>query len=284
MIAGNIEATYGVALVAYTFAMFLYGCVCVQTCRYHILPSEDPKCLRWSIKVLWIIETSHISFTAATIYYFLILKRMDVDVGASPLWTIGTLMIFTHVSDLLVRGIFIHRIWLLTKHNYPIVGLSWVLAFLAVGFGVACGIRLMNIAPSVILQTVTWPVYIPLTLSAAADVFISSVILMIYTASAGVFPSVIALASLMTYIIFPQTYFSIALFFVLPQATLNTMLAMLNARSSLRNVLPAKSKKLNMLQISIVSMPVQAGTLSSHPDIRPRRHTISRRFPMVQVE
>ena len=73
----------------------------------------------------------------------------------------------------------------------------------------------------------------------------------------------------MQYIIFTETYIGMAIFFVLPQgtpsvdnarnltshtvcdpATLNTMLAMLNARREMRKILPAKSNKLGRVNIS----------------------------------
>lgn len=265
----SLAVTYGVVLIGCTVAAFLYGIACVQVCRYSLLPSQDSKFLRWAVNTLWMVDTLHVAFTVASVYYFLIIKRADLQLGGSPFWTDGTVLIIANTSDLLVRAIFIYRVCQLTDYNIPLLISLGALAFVAAGFGIACGALFMKIAPANLARTLTWPVYAALALSAAADISISLTMsglfirfgqraesaqpllqrLAVYTVSAGMLPSILALASLITYILFTETYIAMAIFFVLPQATLNTMLAMLNARKQMRKILPKKSNNLGRVQL-----------------------------------
>ncbi|KAI0921867.1 hypothetical protein AcV7_007997 [Taiwanofungus camphoratus] len=58
--------------------------------------------------------------------------------------------------------------------------------------------------------------------------------LIVYSVNTGALTSLCAIASLVTYAVMPDSYVFLAIYFVLPELLLNSLLATLNARSSLR--------------------------------------------------
>jgi len=270
----TINNTYGAALVGCIFAAFFYGITCVQICFYNITFPNESKILRSLVNILWILDTLHLSCVISTMYFFLITSRNTAVWGTTATWTDGALIILSHLSDCLVRCIFIHRICHLIGRRFLVISAFGTLTLVSAGFGIFYGVLAVSHPPSVLAaQTLSFIVYAGLATSAATDIAISTTLccffnqmahevesahpllnkLRFFAIQAGVLPSVVALTSLITYAIYPRTFMYMGVFFVLPKATLNSMLAMLNARKTLRRVLPLKSAKVPTIRLSVES-------------------------------
>ncbi|KAI0338457.1 hypothetical protein BDW22DRAFT_1362816 [Trametopsis cervina] len=272
----TISNTYGAGFLGGMLATFLYGITCVQTCIYNITFVEDMqpmekmektkenlrtirtmKARRTLVNILWVLDTFHLYCVVSTMYFFLIRCRGRLP-GTDAIWSDGALIIAANLSDCLVKFIYIHCVHLLCGYRVLIIPLG-TSTVVAAGFGIFYGVVTVSNPPSILAnETASFSVYTALGASAATDIAISCMLcfyyhrqgqvvetaypllhkLSLYAIQAGVLPSSIALTSLITYAIYPRTFLYMGVFFVLQKATLNSMLAMLNARKSLRSVLP----------------------------------------------
>ncbi|KAI0086853.1 hypothetical protein BDY19DRAFT_959064 [Irpex rosettiformis] len=267
----TIQNTYGAALVGCIFAAFLYGITCIQTCIYNMIFTKESRTMRAMVNILWVVDTIHLSCVLSTMYFFLISGRRRPP-GSGTLWTDGALIIASNTSDFLVRCIFMQRIVHLSGNRRLCVTLLGTPSIVSAAFGIFYGVVTVSHPPSALAeQAVSFSVYSGLATSVVADVGISMTLcwlfwkmghgvetayplmnkLRLFTIQAGVLPTMLALASLITYAVYPQTFMYMGIFFVLPKATLNSMLAMLNARKRLREVLPSKSLRLPMVRVSL---------------------------------
>jgi len=159
------------------------------------------------------------------------------------------------LSDMIVRCIFARRIWLLSGHN-RILAFTIILFTLVVFVsGVALAIR--GIVDVTFLKFIldSWLIYLALGSLVVVDILIATSIcvllyhsrsgfkssdslvttLMMYSINTGMLTSFCAMACCITFAIWPDTFIFMGIFFVLGKLYINTVLSVLNTRSSLRS-------------------------------------------------
>lgn len=269
----------GAVLVGGTIAFWLYGVTLAQIVQFSRRNHEDSKAMKYSIGVIWIMDTAHTVCVAFILYYFLVTMRGQITAPFRPQWVDGASMVMANMSDLFVRGILVFRIVILSNKN---LWLCIPVAFVMVvsnGIGIYCSAIYSISSPVVVASTVTWPVLTCLSMSALADIAISAILCLLfrrmsrqtrmaypllqrlsrYVIGAGILPSMIALAALTAYAIFPGTFIYMGIYFTLSKSTLNSMLYMLNARQNLRAVAQ---------KASLVQTGVSLGTTLQGSDVK----------------
>ncbi|KAI0939161.1 hypothetical protein AcV5_000654 [Taiwanofungus camphoratus] len=169
---------------------------------------------------------------------------------ATPTWSITAHVLVAALNDVIVRGLFCRRVWKLSGRNLLLMACIVLSSLLSFAGLLACTIKgfafhsFSDFANS----------SVGLGAAAFADVLIATSLcvllrrcrtgfsrtdsvvrtLIVYSVNTGALTSLCAIASLVTYAVMPDSYVFLAIYFVLPELLLNSLLATLNARSSLR--------------------------------------------------
>ncbi|KAJ8508233.1 hypothetical protein ONZ45_g9465 [Pleurotus djamor] len=192
------------------------------------------------------------------------------------------MIVVTCISDLIVRAyasflhclilspmksshsVFAHRIWRLSRKKvlYPMIISILSLAALAGGFG--CAIQMFFIKSLAELYTIADSFYVGTSTGVAADFFIAASmvyllvqshtgtdtlvnILMVYAINTGLFTTICRLMGLVAYAVWTDKYIFFGIYYILPELSLNALLATLNARESLRR----RSKRTNAIPLGL---------------------------------
>ncbi|KAF5319713.1 hypothetical protein D9619_008602 [Psilocybe cf. subviscida] len=259
----DLNSTLGAALLGCLAAAIFYGVTSVQTLIYFQGELRDGWKFKSGIFALWVLDTTHMAFTAHAIYYYLIVNFGNLVALEAPIWHVTSGMqiniYITITSDLIVRGYFARRVSILCGRQRPFLkrSLPVLIAVLAVlvyipGLGYAS--RALQLRTFERINEVSTYLYVSFVATVAADSTIAislcallfhsrtgikktdSIlrILMAYSINTGLLTSVAALACLITYALWPQKFIFIGFYFVLSKLYVNSLLASLNARSSLR--------------------------------------------------
>jgi len=260
MIEPTIDNTYGPNLIGCTVAGIFYGIVCAQMWHYFRTFRDDARWLKLTVALLWFLDSAHMVFVLWNVYYFTITHAVSLDFPNIRSWTSGALITTSNVSACIIRAVFMHRIWCLSHKSLMLTLPLGVMCFAAAGFGISYGIQMFS-STFGYSHTFSWLLYTTLSTEAASDLFISGVLfvlfgrlyvqvksahtlmhsLMLYSVNTGVLQSALALAVLVSYALAPYSGIYLAIFLVLPKAALNSLLAVLNARTQLRKMIPSPS-------------------------------------------
>ncbi|KAJ3556223.1 hypothetical protein NM688_g2147 [Phlebia brevispora] len=217
-----------------------------------------------------LLDTLHNISVTGSVYFYLINNReAQSEPGSARLWTDGAVIMISHISNTITRCIMLSKIYHLSNRSLPLLAVLGTVAATASGFGIFYGAVSTTASPFQASRIAQWVLYAGLSCEAAADVAITITLciyfarlraavetshplmnkLLLYTVCSGMLPSAIALASLISYALYPQTFIFIGIFFPLPEACLNSMLATLNVRTKLRRVLPGAKLKMAEKQL-----------------------------------
>ncbi|KAJ8508230.1 hypothetical protein ONZ45_g9468 [Pleurotus djamor] len=220
----SLDANLGSLYLGNFAAGVLYGITSLQTFIFFKGNNNDRRAFKAVIFLLWILDTIHAAFMAT--------------------------IVITCLSDIVVRIVFAHRIWRLSqkKKIYPLIIFFLSLTSLVGGF--VCAVQMFTLASLILLPTVADSFFVGMSSGVAADLaialsmvyFTDSMVntLMIYAINTGLFTTPInfracRLMALITYALWTEKYIFFGIYYVLPELSLNALLATLNARESLRD-------------------------------------------------
>lgn len=112
-----LNATLGASFLGNIGASILYGISCIQTFIFYKRSGGDTIVLKSLILLLWILDTIHLAFVTHAVYSYAILDFGDYLSISKPLWCITSHVTISSLSDLIVRGLYCHRIWKLSQRN-----------------------------------------------------------------------------------------------------------------------------------------------------------------------
>ncbi|KAI0697993.1 hypothetical protein BC835DRAFT_1413327 [Cytidiella melzeri] len=250
-----------------------YGITTLQTFIYFSKTQGDSAFLNGTFGCLWILDSTHTAFVVYLVYHYAIIGQAShliyspdwwEIIGASttllcisknPIKTIlvKVIIFISNVSDCTVRLVFLHRIWMLTNRRLIISVPIGLVTLVTAGLGMSYSIRICFL-PFAGLESISWQLYATLATAPAADLLITATLcilfhrirsgfkksnsvvtsLMLYTINSGLFSSLIAIATLTSYALLPNTYIYMSVFLVMNKASYNALLAATNARSHLR--------------------------------------------------
>ncbi|PPQ95697.1 hypothetical protein CVT26_008380 [Gymnopilus dilepis] len=255
-----LDDTLGAAFLGCLAAAILYGVTSVQTFLYfqgH--PIKDGRFFKLAIFGLWAVDTIHIAFTAHGMYYYLVTSFGKFEVLLAPTWSLLAGVYLTNISDITVRCFFAMRVYLLCGRSRPVLRIVLpviiiILALLVFITGNAFASKGFVLKTFARLNDVSFYLYTSFAAAVVADTLVAlslctllfnsrtgikrtdSVVkvMMAFVINTGLLTSVCAMGCLVTYAIWPDKFIFMGLYFALSKLYVNSLLASLNARSSLR--------------------------------------------------
>lgn len=248
------------ALILGGFATaILYGILCLQCFIFFEKFRREPRLIKYSIWLLWVMNSVHLALIVYSIYWYTVTNFNNEDVLLAPLpWSVPLVVLFTASTNLITQGWLTFRVWIMSQRN---VFLTAVLAFSALVswcFGMALSIELLTLPTFQSYAKINWLFYVEVTVEIVSDLAIALAlcfflwratltgmqvnhgtrymlnILMAYTVNTGLLTSILCAVSLVVRLALPETFIFFGLFMTVSGLYSNSLLGSLNARDWFR--------------------------------------------------
>ncbi|KIP04466.1 hypothetical protein PHLGIDRAFT_120685 [Phlebiopsis gigantea 11061_1 CR5-6] len=240
--------TLGAVLIGGFSAAIFYGVMCVQTYTFFQRFTKEGPFLKYSVWLLWILDTVHMGFVIHPIYYYMVTNYanpLPLLQGLIP-WSIPAGVLTSATVDFIVQVCYTYRVWVLSNKNKA---LTYPLAVMVVGFYVIAmvyGIRALFLPNFVEYTRINWFLYLAFGLDIIADFYIAVVlcyflyrsryrlprkttsiinVLIIYTVNTGLITSFICLACVITHASMPDNFIFIGIYLNLAGLYENSLMA-----------------------------------------------------------
>lgn len=248
----SLNLTYGALLVSLIISSALYGITVLQTFIYYRRYPNDPWLTKLTVFLLWVLDTTHLVFCTITLYTYLITNFNSPGVFLL-LWSMNLQIDCNGLIGLIAQCFFARRVLMMTGHIIPTVliigcGLTYF------GLGILLTVKSFAVRGPDDLLGLRWIIAAGLGSAAAADIIIAATLcyhllksrtgfartdslistLIAYCITTGLVTSVIAVACVITFEAAHSTYIWIGLFWIIGRCYVNSVLAALNIRVSLR--------------------------------------------------
>ncbi|EMD36464.1 hypothetical protein CERSUDRAFT_84626 [Gelatoporia subvermispora B] len=291
----DLDGTLGAAFLGNLAAAIFYGITNVQTYLYYKRNVADSTVLKSIVFFLWVLDSLHLALISHALYTYAVTNFANPLAIMVPTWSIMAHVAVTGVSDVFVRSLFCQRVWKLSGRNWVLTIAIIISSLVTFAGSVAFSIRGLQIDNFFAFSEISWILYTSFGLGVAADLLIAvslvtflqrrrtgfsrtdSVVrvLMLYSINTGALTTLCAFLCLVMYATMPDNFIFIAFYFVLPKLFLNSLLATLNARRSLR--LASMS--------GLVSIPLSKPTASrSTASVRPEFTSQERDDQFVEIQ
>ncbi|KAJ8508229.1 hypothetical protein ONZ45_g9469 [Pleurotus djamor] len=252
----SIDAKLGALFLADNFSAILFGITSLQTFIYFKNGSRDSKKLKGLIVLLWLLNSFHLAVIIHILYHYTISNYVNPVALLYPTWSVTAMVFVTCFSDFIVRGIFAHRVWRLSGKKFYYVIIIGVPTLMTTAGGIACAGKTLKVETFFQYEIYSTSLYVGQSSGVVADSTIAvslvllllrshtgfkrtdSVIntLMVYAINTGALTTICRLLSIITFAIWPHELVFMAIYFVISELSLNSLLATLNARESLRSL------------------------------------------------
>ncbi|PBK66684.1 hypothetical protein ARMSODRAFT_959823 [Armillaria solidipes] len=246
--------TLGAVYIGATIAAVFYGITILQTVIYYKQYPNDPWLFRYSVAVLWILDTLHIAISTHALYFYLVESFGNYLHQFEIIWSFPLQLLVNMLIVVGVQALYAVRIWKFGRNFHAV--LPWFI-FLAVAASFATGIYVIydtyTLSSFFDLPTISTSIYVVFSTLAGADFCIAATMcfylhkgttmtgfsstikivvgLMRLVVISGLATSACSLFTLIVYIAWPNSLIFIAVDFILPKLYINSLLAMLNARN-----------------------------------------------------
>ncbi|KAI0809047.1 hypothetical protein BC629DRAFT_1083311 [Irpex lacteus] len=249
---GNLNLTIGASVIFTVMNGCMFGITSVQTLLFFNASHRDSRWMRHLIFFLWVLDLLETVLFMHAVYSYTTLALINPLIFAVFVWSGGTHLITGAISNLLVSGIFTHRIARLTKSSWPwfIIGPLAVLACA----GQTALVIFDFTHPSIFYleKHFRWLGYVSISIQAASDISImitlcstllrsrngikrtNSIInkLIFFSINTCILTCSTAVAIIVTVAVFPKSYIWEGLVALLPKFMFNSLLASLNSREN----------------------------------------------------
>ncbi|KAK0471874.1 hypothetical protein IW261DRAFT_1571565 [Armillaria novae-zelandiae] len=254
----TIGDTLGALYIGSVLAAVLFGITNLQVVIYYKKYPNDWWFYRYSVALLWVLDTLHIVLSSHAIYFYLIDKYGDL-VGAleSNNLSMKLQLDVNVVIAVYVQGLYAIRLWKFGAHLHRI--LQWfVLLAVAASLGASIFVIYdITVVPNLIsVSTIKTGIYTFSGTLAATDVIIAltmsyylhkSKMTTVFSSTAGLIfglmrlvltsglaTSACSILTLITFIVLPESLIFLGIHFTLSKFYVNSLLAMLNYRREKR--------------------------------------------------
>lgn len=259
----GFATSFGAMLLGVLMSSILFGIANLQVYIYFKTYTNDPLWTKISVCALWIVDALCVSFSFYLIYQYLITDYTNPEALLVIDWNFKAQDILSSICISFVQTLYVHRIWILDasiNRDSRIRRFLPGIASISVCAGYAASLVLSheitapaNATPNGLLGH-QWITYYPLSVYPGIDAVIAASLcfllrisrtgyrrtdslintLMLYTVNTGIITSLCSLAAIIAMKISPRTFIVAAVEFLLPRVYVNSYIAMLNARNSLR--------------------------------------------------
>ncbi|GJE99482.1 hypothetical protein PsYK624_157460 [Phanerochaete sordida] len=255
MPALDVNSTFGAVLVGGLVASVLYGITVLQAFSYYQQGAKNDGWLtRVVVAALWLIDTFDMALLSHIIYIYLVTNYGNPSALMQPiLWSMSAHLMTTATTEVIVRSMFSLRVWKLSGGKWVpafVVGLFTLLDLI---FGIIVTVKsegqtffeLARIQAWVVTQFamgLTGDTLIALLLSyylyhsrtgfSRTDSIVT--ILMAYVINTGLLTAIALTVNIVLFATEKRNFAFVALYFVISKLYVNAYLAMLNARTGIR--------------------------------------------------
>ncbi|PBK74121.1 hypothetical protein ARMSODRAFT_1014437 [Armillaria solidipes] len=245
----SVGVTFGACYIGSIMAAILYGISNLQAVIYYKRYPNDWWVYRYSVALLWVLDTLHVILSTHALYFYLITMFGDfIGDLESDVWSMKLQLSLNNLMVVYVQWLYAIRLW----KRVP---------------GITLDSRIIPNLLSVSL--IKQSIYIFCSTIAAADLIIAPMMcfylhksrrgtifsttttlllrLMRLVLISGLATSAISLSTLVAYIVWPESLIFVGIHFVLSKLYINSLLAMLNSRSKDRLTKRATDGRVNSL-------------------------------------
>lgn len=249
----DVDTTYGRTFLGLIISAILFGVTILQTFLYYRNYPKDPKFIKIMVFVLWALDLAQLVLSTITIYWYLVTNFNNPPALAKTFWSMNVQTDCNGLIGLIVECFFARRVFILSK-NYFLTGVILLLSLIHFALGIVFTIDSFALPSASDFDQLIWVTSAGLGSAAAADILVAislcyyllksktgfsrtdSLIttLTIYSLTTGLVTSVLATMVVITFAARPKDYIWEAFFWLLGKFYVNSLLATLNSRDSLR--------------------------------------------------
>ncbi|TDL25580.1 hypothetical protein BD410DRAFT_784599 [Rickenella mellea] len=265
----NLDDTWGALFIGLLISVGLYGLLTLQ-CYLCFQQFPDDRLHLRIVALLWLLNTFHIALISYAVYGYLITNFMNPLFLLSGTWPMITHIFVNSFIAWFVQLFFAHRLWKISNKNIYLVVMVALLATVQFSLGAAVSIKSFKLRRFILLKTMEGIISASLSLTVACDVLITCTLLyflnksrtgfrrtdslindlMWASLSTGLFPSVFAIAQLITFLAMPNNLINASISLFLCKVYSTSMLATINGRASSRAKWAANDNTVELSDVS----------------------------------
>ncbi|KAH8105629.1 hypothetical protein DFH11DRAFT_1643011 [Phellopilus nigrolimitatus] len=249
-----LDNTMGALFLGVIFAMGLWGAGTVQMYYYYDTYGKDELWIKMVVFSVWIFDTVHQGLITHSCYIYLITEYGNPLFLATLEKTLMIMVFFTACICFIVQTFFTMRIWRLSHKSVYLTGAVYIfvltqLVSTLVYFGTAIHFKLF--AELLAIKNLTRSINV---VNAIADAAIAASLvfllhksrtgfrqsetilnrLILFTVNTGLITGLTAIVCLVMNLVFPTTFLYILFYLMTSRLYMNSLLATLNTRKSIR--------------------------------------------------
>ncbi|KAH8102701.1 hypothetical protein BXZ70DRAFT_800516 [Cristinia sonorae] len=257
----TIQQLLGGYLIESFVALMLYGVFVAQAYVYALNSAvTDSFILRTSVTTIAALETAHSIFVIHMAYGYAIDAFGNIKaIAGNILWSGGVSLACEMVIVALSQGLYIRRVWIMSKGNKLLTSLISVLLTVRVGFGLGTVVLMYKLKTWSDFRTdrrAYTTVVVGLSLSALVDLLIALTLmfylwknksgvkksdnivhaLMAYCVNSGLVTTVCSVVTIMTFVFMESSLLFAGFVHIASKLYANSLMGTLNARGVLRQM------------------------------------------------
>lgn len=234
--------------------MALWGITGIQTFTFFINNTRDKMRFKILIGVLYIADTFHSILICHLLYHYLISNYLNPLAVMIPLWSVLLVVATTSICDFIIRGLFALRVYRLSNRKLPVALLIGVLSLGDLVVGLIITVKAFSMETFLELDHLSTLMFLNFALGTSSDLLVAAALcyylylsrtgiaktnslintLMAYTVNTGMIVAIDAALGVILYGAMPNNFIFLGFYFLLSKLYLNSYLASLNARDTLR--------------------------------------------------
>ncbi|PPR05949.1 hypothetical protein CVT24_004655 [Panaeolus cyanescens] len=253
----SFASTYGALLIGVAFAIFFQGTLTVQAFTYYDSFPNDKLRLKALVAMVYILDLAHLIVIFRGVYSVLVSNWGSVSyLQGFPTFTILHGML-TVVVRILIQAFFMNRIWIMSRKNVKVLIALLLIIVLPVGFEIfavlnclargVVGDRLYHnpqagalfistsITDMALALTMCYYLRREISVFSTTNNIIRKCVHMIF--GTGLATALIALSSAIAFYVRMDALYFLAIYFQLARTYSNALLASLNARQRMREMM-----------------------------------------------
>ncbi|KAK0474479.1 hypothetical protein EDD18DRAFT_1470670 [Armillaria luteobubalina] len=118
----SVDTTFGACYIGTIIAAILFGISNLQTVIYYKRYPNDWWVYRYSVAILWILDTLHVALSTHALYFYLITMFGDLIGGLeSGLWTMKLQLSLNISLVVYVQWLYAIRLWKLGRYFHKVL-------------------------------------------------------------------------------------------------------------------------------------------------------------------
>jgi len=141
----TLDQLLGGYLVAVCGALILYGLCTAQSYIYTLNSKDDHKLLRFTVLIVWVLETVHTALLIHMLYYYIITGVANPLKEDLLVWSVGASFMSELAIVVIVQSFYIWRVWILSKRSYVLVSVTSTLLLVRAAFALGTSVLLYTV-------------------------------------------------------------------------------------------------------------------------------------------